>query len=367
MRILPRFLQTKKLVCATLFPMGHQIFICRCLELAERGRGLVGINPLVGSVLVRGGRIIAGGWHLAFGMDHAERMLINNFDQTFQQEDGLYVNLEPCCHYGKTPPCTDLIIRSGIRNVVYGMEDPNPEVAGKGREQLVGAGIRVEGPVLPELCRRVNRGYVSLQEQGRPYITLKRAQTRGGVTANPDGTALKITSEEQDAWSHTYLRATHDAILVGVQTVIADDPLLTVRCHPEHSNLCHLEHSRKMNKKFDQEVKQSLRLIFDPMLRIPLEAKVINGDLAQGTILIASVDAPHEKEGELLARGVRILRIPIRNGVFDWHSLWAMLTTPQEGFYGITSILVEGGSKTWQYFKDAGQYDEEVVLVGASA
>lgn len=329
--------------------MDHQIFIRRCLELAERGRGLVGTNPLVGSVLVRGGRIIAEGWHLAFGMDHAERMLINNFDQAFQQEDGLYVNLEPCCHYGKTPPCTALIIRSGIRNVVYGMEDLNPEVAGKGREQLVKAGVRVEGPVLPELCRRMNRGYVSLLEQGRPYITLKRAQTGEGATANPDGSALKITSEEQDAWSHTYLRATHDAILVGVQTVIADDPQLTTRF---------------LNKKFDQQERQPLRLIFDPSLRIPLEAKVVSSDLAQGTILIASTDAPHEKEGELLARNVRILRIPMRNNVFDWHSLWAMLTTPQEGFCGLTSILVEGGAKTWQTFKDAGQYDEEVVLVG---
>ncbi|KKW41049.1 riboflavin biosynthesis protein RibD [Candidatus Peribacteria bacterium RIFOXYC2_FULL_55_14] len=327
----------------------HEAPIRRCLELAERGRGLVGTNPLVGSVLVREGKIIAEGWHLAFGMDHAERMLIKNFDQIFQQEDGLYVNLEPCCHYGKTPPCTDLIIKSGIRKVVYGMEDLNPEVAGKGREQLVKAGVRVEGPVLPELCRRVNRGYVSLQEQGRPYITLKRAQTRDGRNANPDGSSLKITSKEQDVWSHTELRAVHDAILVGVQTVIADDPTLTVRY---------------MNKKFDHGLRQPLRLIFDPALRIPLGAKVVSSELAQGTILIASTDAPQEKEGELLARGVRILRIPVRANVFDWHSLWAMLTTPQEGFYGITSILVEGGAKTWQHFKDEGQYDEEVVLVG---
>lgn len=329
--------------------MDHQYFMYRCLELAGRGRGLTGVNPIVGSVLVRGEEILAEGWHLAYGTDHAERMLIKNFDQTFQQELGLYVNLEPCCHQGKTPPCTDLIIESGIKNVVYGMKDPNPAVAGKGIARLRESGVQVEGPVLPELCRRLNRGYVSIQEKGRPYVTLKRAQTKEGKTANDDGSPLKITSREQDEWSHKYLRATHDAILVGVQTVIADDPRLTVRF---------------LNKKFDQEVRNPVRLIFDPTLRIPLESKIIKEDLARGTIIIASTDATQEKEGELISRGVRILRIPSIDGIFDWHILWSILTAPEEDFFGITSILVEGGAKTCQCFKDAGQYDEEVIIVG---
>jgi diaminohydroxyphosphoribosylaminopyrimidine deaminase/5-amino-6-(5-phosphoribosylamino)uracil reductase len=328
----------------------------RCLDLAERGRGLVGTNPLVGAVLVREGSMIAEGWHAAFGADHAERMLIKKFDQEVQPNDVLYVNLEPCCHQGKTPPCTDIIIESGIKNVVYGMRDPNSAVAGQGIALLRESGIEVKGPVLPELCRRLNRGYVSLQEQGRPYITLKRAQTIDGKIASPDGSQKQITSQKQDEWSHTYLRAKHDAILVGVQTVIADDPQLTVRCHPERS--------RRMNKKIDQTLAHPLRLILDPQLRTPLDVNVVNGDLAAGTIIIADREAASENEKELLERGVRILRIPQQDGAFDWRVLWSMLTTPEEDFCGITGILVEGGPKTWKSFKKAGFMDEEVVLVG---
>ena len=332
--------------------MDHQYFMHRCLELAEKGRGFVGTNPLVGSVLVREEKIITEGWHSAFGEDHAERMLIKKLDQTIPQESGLYVNLEPCCHHGKTPPCTSLIIESGIKNVVYGMLDPNPEVAGQGIEKLRAAGINVVGPVIPEVCKRLNKGFVSLQGQGRPYITLKKAQLLDGSVSNSNGLTVKITSEEQNEWSHTFLRATHDAIMVGVQTVIVDNPLLT---------------ARYSNKKFDQEKRNTYRLILDPEFRIPMNAKIVSGDFVGGTIIIVGTNASQEKEEELMNRGVRILRIPLRDGIFDWDILWAMLTTSDENFFGITSVLVEGGAKTWQHFKDAGQYDEEVILVGDSS
>lgn len=326
--------------------VNYDSFIFRCLELADRGRGSVGINPLVGSLLVRKGEVVAEGWHRHFGGDHAERELIKKFDQGLEQEDVLYVNLEPCCHHSKTPPCTDLIIKSGIKQVVYGMQDPNPEVAGQGIAALRAAGITVTGPVLPELCRRHNRGFVSLHEKGRPYITLKRAQTKDGRVANDDGSPLTITSEEQNQWSHQHLRAKHDAILVGVQTVISDDPQLTVRL---------------MNKKVDQTFPQPLVIIFDPHLRIPAEAKVVK----EGTVIITDREAAQKREEELFKTGARILRIPTQNGYFDWNSLWSMLTTPEEDFYGISSILVEGGQKTGDAFRNAGQYDEEVTLVNS--
>lgn len=327
----------------------------RCLELAERGRGLTGINPLVGSVLVREGVVIAEGWHAGYGQDHAERMLIKKFDQKILPDDILYVNLEPCCHHGKTPPCTDFIQKSEIKTVVYGMKDPNLQVAGQGISQLRDHGITVKGPVLPELSGRLNKGYVSLQEKGRPYITLKRAQLRSGEIAHCDGSPLTITSKQQNEWSHVHLRATHDAIAVGVGTVVTDDPQLTAR---------YGEKSRYTNKKVDQTLWQPVRLILNSQLTVPLSASLLNTELASGTIIIAGSHASTDYEEELLERGVRILRIPVREGVFDWNILWSMLTTPEGDFYGISSILVEGGRKTWDIFTSSGFKDEEVLLIG---
>lgn len=300
--------------------MNHAHFIHHCLFLASQARGKVGINPMVGSVLVRNSEIITEAFHEGFGLPHAERALLKNFKDSIKSSDVLYVNLEPCCHIGKTPPCTDIIIKSGVKHVVYGMKDPNPEVIGKGIEALRKADIEVMGPVLPELCQRLNKGYISFQTKGRPYITLKHAQTRAGEIAKSDGSPLKITSEKQDEWAHEYLRARHDAILVGVGTIIADDPQLTVRLK---------------NKKLEQSL--SLRIVLDPNSSV-LENARIRGD---GTLIITPQ------------------LVPLKDSVFDWDALWKALTDR-----GITSVLVEGGAKTWEIFKRAGMIDEEVWLIG---
>jgi len=263
---------------------------------------------MVGSVLVRGDKIIAEAFHQAFGQLHAERALLEHFDGRIQAKDVMYVNLEPCCHHGKTPPCADIILENGIKKLVFGMTDPNPEVSGKGIGALKSQGVEVIGPVLPELCERFNRGFVSVQTKGRPWITLKKAQTRSGQISNKDGSPLKITDQIQDKWSHTHLRARHDAILVGVQTVINDDPELTVR--------------------FGNTSFQPIKIILDPNKRMPEDAKTI-GD---GTIV---VDHP-----------------------FDLSQLITSLAQK-----GITSILVEGGERTWTSFKRIELVDEEVVLV----
>lgn len=330
----------------------HESFIRHCLTLAEHGRRFVGNGAMVGSVLVRKGSIIAEGWHAAFGDLHAEANVILSLlkdDQVFQQEDILYVNMEPCCHTGKTSPCVDRIIAAGIKRVCFGMFDPDSRVAGKGIAALTDAGIQVIGPVLPEVCRRVNKGFVSVRESGRPYITLKQARTADGRTANPDGSPKKITSKEQNIWSHTWLRETHDAIAVGIGTVLSDNPHLTIR----------------LSKKSDQVFQQPYKIIFDAKLQIPTESHVCT-EQPDRTIIVTDSAAERSEKAQMLRNGgVMVFGVPSENGVFDWGALWKILVTPQRGFFGITSILVESGASTWNVFHRDAMLDEEVMLIGA--
>lgn len=344
--------------------MNHQLYIDRCHELAARGQGRVGNGALVGAVLVHNEEVIAEGWHAAYGEVHAERHLLESVipsssrneqkissslddardDSGKLREDiALYVNLEPCSHHGKTPPCTDIIIDSGVKTVVFGMKDPDKRVQGRGVGQLKTAGINVIGPVDTVGCRRFNRGYVSVREQGRPFVTLKSARTKDGKIANEDGSPLKITSQEQDEWSHEYLRAKHDAILVGVQTVLNDDPQLTVR----------------LNKKSIQEEWQPRAIILDPSLRVPNDANIVR----DGTILVTASEDEETIDG-LMEKGVRVIRLPVTDGEFDLTALMQILATPYEDYIGLTSILVEGGQRTWDSFKKQQLVDEEIVLIG---
>ncbi|MDD5040800.1 MAG: bifunctional diaminohydroxyphosphoribosylaminopyrimidine deaminase/5-amino-6-(5-phosphoribosylamino)uracil reductase RibD [Candidatus Peribacteraceae bacterium] len=323
----------------------HEPFIHRCLTLAEHGRGKVGTNPLVGAVLVRDGAIIAEAFHEEFGKPHAERALLEDFKDVIRPSDTLVVNLEPCCHQGKTPACTDIIRERGVKHVVFGMVDPDLRVAGKGIACLLKAGIRVTGPVERARCEWLNRGFISLRTKGRPWVTMRSARTKSGAIAKPDGSPLQITSEEQNSWTHQWLRARHDAILVGVQTVITDDPQLTNR--------------------FGLQLPSPLRIILDPHLRIPLTARVVGEPLAAGTMVVVAPGSDPAKRQELLERGVRIAEVPLSAVFFDLPILWSALTTPVRDFHGIASVLIEGGAKTWQSFRDAGAVDEEVVLMGA--
>jgi diaminohydroxyphosphoribosylaminopyrimidine deaminase/5-amino-6-(5-phosphoribosylamino)uracil reductase len=242
------------------------------------------------------------------------------------------------------------------------MRDPNPEVAGQGIQILRDAGIQAIGPIDPVRCKRFNRGFVSLHEQQRPWITIKQAQTRDGRIANKDLSAealakagslpLKITSEKQDAWSHEYLRAKHDAILVGVETIVRDDPQLTVRLKPVDRSAGR-ESSNKKSVQVDP-----LRIVLDPNCRVPLDAQIIG----EGTCIVTaeSADVPSGLE----ERGATVIKVPFDGKTLDFTALWSVLITPKDNFYGITSILVEGGPKTWETFRKANIVDEEVVLVG---
>jgi diaminohydroxyphosphoribosylaminopyrimidine deaminase / 5-amino-6-(5-phosphoribosylamino)uracil reductase len=324
-------------------------FIHRCLDLARRGRGLVGNGALVGAVLVRDGEIIAEGFHASFGSAHAERDLLERFTGSILSQDILYVNLEPCCHYGKTPPCTDIILERGIKHVVYGMQDPDPRVAGQGIEILRSHGIEVFGPVGLPLCQRINRGFVSVRKNNRPFITLKQARTEDGRIADVDGSPMQITSEEQNIWTHTYLRAEHDAIVVGVGTVIADNP--------------------RFDTRFDQQQRDihPWRIILDPRLRTPPDARVLTDDHRDRTIIVHGPVVDHDMDlavSHLRHQGVRVIAIPLMDDVFDWSFFWKTLMTPEGDYHGLTSILVEGGAKTWNTFKQEGMIDEEVILMG---
>ncbi|TSC58508.1 MAG: diaminohydroxyphosphoribosylaminopyrimidine deaminase / 5-amino-6-(5-phosphoribosylamino)uracil reductase [Candidatus Peregrinibacteria bacterium Greene0416_19] len=322
----------------------------RCLALASRARGLVGNGAMVGAVLVRKGQIIAEAHHAGFGLRHAERSLLESFRGDIHPEDILFTNLEPCCHTGRTPPCTNIIVERGIRKVIYGMRDSDPRVAGKGIALLQSQGLSVTGPVDLAECERLNRGFNAVRTLGRPWITLKMARTLDGRIANGDGSPLKITSTEQDRWSHTWLRSMVDAILIGVQTVMTDDPLLDTRF------------AQKLNTNTDQYY--PLRFILDPSLRIPEYSKILTNSPHQ-TILVAAEDrAPADRISTLAQRGIRVMLAPLSGQAFDLAALFTLLVTPQSDYHGITSMLVEGGPKTWETFRRAGAVDEDVVLVG---
>ncbi len=329
--------------------MHHEHFMRRCLKLAEQGRGNVGNGALVGAVLVRGGTMIAEGIYDHFGGDHAERRLLEQYQAGIDMEDVLYVNLEPCCHQGKTPPCTDIIVKRGVRHVVYGMTDPDERVRGEGLKRLRAAGVKVTGPVLLSECERLNRGFLSVRLNGRPWITLKVAQTLDGRTQEPHE-RLHITTREQDAWSHMWLRGTHDAILVGVQTVLRDNPILDTRLDTKMRGY------------------RPWRIVLDPKVRTPLTSHIVTGEHAQRTIVVHAPIVTKEDEvaaEELQKRRVFLLEVPLSGNVFAWDLLWKKLTMPTDYYHGLTSILVEGGPTTWQHMRKAGCVDEEVLLVGA--
>lgn len=276
-----------------------------------------------------GGSVITEGWHEEFGGSHAEVIALRKAGELAQGAT-LYSNLEPCSTEGKQPPCTDAILRTGISKVIFGARDPSSEGANVLKEK----GIEVIGPVLEVECRRQNRGFFSLIENSRPWVTLKKALTKDGNIAKEH-----VTSEEQDRWSHMHLRAQHDTILVGSGTVIADDPQLNV-CHTtRHAEEAGtiLRDAPSLRSSAPQDdvpavSKQPRRIILDPHSEIPSDAKVLMDEEADRTLVI------REK-----------LEIP------------ELLQKLKEE--GIASVLVEGGPRVWKSFEESGCIDEHVILV----
>src|SRR6056297_2282103 len=271
---------------------GHdRVCMARALRLAERGRYTTAPNPRVGCVLVRGGAVVGEGWHERAGGPHAEIVALAAAGAAARGATA-YVSLEPCCHHGRTGPCTEALIEAGVARVVYGADDPNPRVAGEGAARLRAAGIDVAGGLLAAQSERLNAGFLLRMRHGRPRVTLKIASSLDGATAMASGESRWITGDaaRRDVQR---LRAASGAILTGIGTVLADDPRLTVR-----------------GEAFGAAPRQPLRVVLDSRLRTPADAKVLAGTgavlalLAQREINDVLVEAGPELCGAFLAAGL---------------------------------------------------------------
>ncbi|MGB9773062.1 MAG: bifunctional diaminohydroxyphosphoribosylaminopyrimidine deaminase/5-amino-6-(5-phosphoribosylamino)uracil reductase RibD [Bacteroidota bacterium] len=303
-----------------------EYFMARCLALAARGRGSVSPNPMVGAVIVRNGNVLGEGFHERFGGIHAEVSAIKAAHGDVRGAT-LYVNLEPCSHWGKTPPCTDLIISSQIARVVVAMKDPNPLVAGKGIRKLAKAGIAVEVGVLEDEARRLNEAYIYFVLRQRPFVALKIAQSLDGDIAAADGSSHWITSKQARTFVHE-LRSVYDAVLIGARTVALDNPSLTVRF---------------VNGRTPK------RVILDGALSISLDTTVVSDRYRERTIIVTSKDALRRrarKASLLERRGVALIGVKGNSaGHIPLDRVLAAL-----GELGIASVLVEGGATIFSEF-----------------
>lgn len=310
---------------------GHEYFMKRCIELALCGAGSVSPNPMVGSVIVADGKIIGEGYHQKYGEPHAEANaiadVIKNYPDAEQllKRSVLYVNLEPCAHFGKRPPCSDLIIRYQIPQVIVGCRDPFALVDGKGIEKLKEAGIRVIEGVLTDECLVLNRRFVTRVQKQRPFIILKWAQTSDGFFAPADGSQKWISSSASKKLVHKW-RAEEDAVLVGKNTALIDDPQLNVRLWAGRN---------------------PVRIVIDRNLQLQSTLKLF--DQSQETIVFNSVKT--ELNG-------KIKFLELEN--FD-HYL-PQLICFQLYLMDIQSLIIEGGAQTLKLFIDAGLWDEARIF-----
>ncbi len=307
-------------------------FMHEALKLAGRGIGRTSPNPMVGAVIVKGGNVIGRGWHQRAGLPHAEIEAFQDAGRQGHSAKGatLYVTLEPCCTHGRTPPCTDAIIQSGVCRVVVGAVDPNPRHAGRGLEILQHAGVKVTVGVLAEDCAALNEHFNHWITKRTPFLTIKAAMTLDGKIAAQDGQSKWITGPHARAMGMK-LRQRHDAILVGINTILADDPSLTLR----GGALTSRKHGPPLR-----------RIILDSMARTPLDSKVIADAQAADTIAVVTSAAPKRRVAALSGH-VRVLTCPpTRRPAAGKHPRvnlkWLMKTLGKEG---ITSILVEGGGE----------------------
>jgi diaminohydroxyphosphoribosylaminopyrimidine deaminase/5-amino-6-(5-phosphoribosylamino)uracil reductase len=292
-------------------------FMKEALRQARKGVGRTSPNPAVGAVIVRRGKAIASGYHKRAGAPHAEVEALSKVK--VRKGDTLYVTLEPCHHHGRTPPCTEAILRSGLKRVVVGMKDPNPNVTGGGCEVLARKGVDVQVGVLEKECRRLNEWFLKYVTTGRPFVMAKTALTLDGWTATATGHSQWVTNERSRRFGHR-LRDQVDGIMVGIGTVVADDPLLTTR----------LRHGAG---------RDPIRIVVDTGLKIPQSARVLHAD-SEAECLLAVGEAVSGKRIEAIRRsGVSTLICPAKEGRLDLAALMKRL-----GERSITSVLLEGGA-----------------------
>lgn len=309
----------------------------RALTLAKLGWGKTRPNPLVGAVIVKEGKIIAEGYHHYFGGDHAEVDALKKIE--FAAEGAtMYVSLEPCSHYGKTPPCVEAIIKSKVKKVVVALQDPNPQVAGKGIKILRENGIEVISGVLEEEARKLNEIFIKYITTSKPFCILKTAMTLDGKIATYSRDSKWITEEDAREYVH-HIRDRVAGIMVGISTVLADDPQLNTRIP-------------------DREVSQPARIIVDSKLRIPLDSKVVKTAKQQPTLVATTYKASKEKIEELAEAGVEILLVEEEKEKVSLEDLMLRL-----GKRKIDSILLEGGGTLNYSALEAGIVDKVMSFI----
>ena len=310
-------------------------FMVQALRLAKRAYGQTSPNPMVGAVLVQDGEVIGRGWHHRAGAPHAEIEALADAARRQRSVSGatVYVTLEPCCTHGRTPPCTEALIRAGVRRVVVAAVDPNPRHAGQGLVRLREAGITVDSGVLEAESNRLNEAFNHWIVHRIPWVTAKSAMTLDGKIATASGQSKWITGPKSRAHAQR-LRLGIDAVLVGVETVLADDPSLTVRTQPG------------FRRPAWHPVK--LRIILDTRARTPLESRLVSDDGRASTLIVVSELADPARIAALQAR-VTVIRAPERDGRIDL--AWLM---PELGRMGVLHLLVEGGGTVLASFFEAG-------------
>ena len=310
-------------------------FMRRALALAQKGRGRVEPNPMVGAVVVKRGRIVGEGYHRRFGGPHAEVNAIANAGKKARGST-VYVTLEPCDHFGKTPPCTELLISAGVERVVAAMTDPDEKVSGKGLRKLRRVGMDVQMGLLVDEARALNAPYLKLRTQGLPYVTAKWAMTLDGRIASLSGDSKWITGDKARRHVHQ-TRARSDAILVGIGTVLQDDPLLT----------CRLPRGRNPR-----------RIILDRRARLPLDCRLVQ-TISEAEVIVATTSsAPARRLDQLAEAGCTILKVRSGHGKCSVPDLLRKLGKMQ-----VTNLLVEGGTETLSSFFRAGQVDRVMAYL----
>ena len=330
-----------------MFSTEQRKYMQRALELAKKGEGFVSPNPLVGAVVVKNGEVVGEGYHTKYGEAHAEPQALEEAGRSARGAD-LYVNLEPCSHYGNTPPCSLKLINSGISRVFIANQDPNPVVDGSGIEMLKARGIKVETGLLEEEGEKLNEAFFLAQREGRAFINLKSAQTLDGYLAAPGGDARWITGPEARSYGHG-LRNRLDAVMVGIGTVLADNPRLTVRDYPGKKS-------------------QPARVVLDPQLRFPLEARMLKEQEAEEIYIFIGereeilgseeINVSEEKELKLQKlgeqKGVRLIELPLdERGYFNPKAVSKILAG-----LDLISVLLEGGSQINYSFQKSGLIDK---------
>jgi diaminohydroxyphosphoribosylaminopyrimidine deaminase/5-amino-6-(5-phosphoribosylamino)uracil reductase len=316
--------------------MTEEGYMRRALALAKRGMGTTSPNPMVGAIVVKGGKIVGEGYHHKAGEEHAEILALNKAGQ-HARGGTLILNLEPCSHAGKTPPCVNSVIRAGIRKVVMAMEDPNPLVNGKGVALLRKAGIDVKVGLLAREARVLNEAFIAYMEKKRPFFIMKAAASLDGKIATRIGESKWITNEESRAYANQ-MRSVMDGIMVGINTVILDNPLLLPRVA--------------------KPKRYPVRIVLDSKLRIPLSCELVKTGSKYKTLIFTLPDSRQEKESRLKSMGVEVVHVAEgENGRVSLKGICDELRKRE-----IVSVLVEGGGELNSSFIQEGLIDKVVLF-----